>query len=477
MAKATSFWKKLHNWFFPRQTVRRITFLNVTVMIGLYVLVNLFTFGLLDYLLGENLEVRLSHEAEHIMNAFAVENGELILTNPAEFQESDLSKITENPFFLQVFDLDGNQILGSENLKLVAPIPRLEGGTGGEFYFTDAETDDYSLRVCLAEVMEQNGTLAAFMQLSTPKKGLHTVERGLIMFNLFTFPLMLLLIVVASVILARRSLAPVRSVVDVARRISASNLRERVEYDADPEDELGKLRDTLNELFNRLEQQIDHMSQFSDNASHQLMTPLTGLKTELEFILRKDRTTQEYRDSMLAMRDGTESMIQIVSTMLLLAKQCEACANGKSVFNLSRLVDGPVRELYEGKGVDISTEEELYVRGKSEYFQMVLQNLIDNALKYSENGGRVTLSVMRVENHVRIDVADQGIGIPAEDREKVFERFYRTPYSEDMGIEGHGLGLSLVKSVVTAMGGSVRVADNESRGTRIQISLPSMSLN
>jgi signal transduction histidine kinase len=405
------------------------------------------------------------------------QDGELILTNPAEFKESDLSKITENPFFLQVFDLDGNQILGSENLNMVAPIPRLPGGTIGKYRFADTEIEDYPLRVCIAEVMDRNGTLAGFMQLSTPKTGIHAVERGLLMFNLSTFPLMLLLIVVASVILARKSLAPVNSVVDVARRISASNLRERVTYNADPEDELGKLRDTLNDLFDRLERQIDQMSQFSDNASHQLMTPLTALKTELEFILRKDRTTQEYHDSMLAMRDGTESMIQIVSTMLILAKQCEACADGKSVFNLSRLVDGSVRDLYEGKGVDISTEEELYVRGKSEYFQMVLQNLIENALKYSENGGRVTLSARRVDDNVQIEVADQGIGIPAEDREKVFERFYRTSYSEEMGIEGHGLGLSLVKSVVTAMGGSVRVVENQPRGTRIQIRLPSMALN
>jgi signal transduction histidine kinase len=170
-------------------------------------------------------------------------------------------------------------------------------------------------------------------------------------------------------------------------------------------------------------------------------------------------------------------MIHIVSTMLILAKQCEACVDSKSVFNLSRLVDKSVRDLYRGKGVDFWIEAELYVRGKSEYFQMVLQNLIDNALKYSDNGERVTLSARRVENNIQIEIADQGIGIPPSDRDKVFERFYRTPYSEEMGIDGHGLGLSLVRSVVSAMGGSVRVTDNEPRGTRILISLPSMSLN
>ncbi len=446
-------------------------------MIGLYILVNVFTFGLLEYLLEENLDARLSHEVEHIMNAFAIEDGEIILTNPRELGESDLITVTENPFFLQVFDLKGKQILGSENLRYIASIPHVAYADEGGYHFVDIQTEDFPLRICTAEVLESDGTVSGFMQLATPKTGIHAVERGLIIFNLLTFPLMVLLIVVASVILARKSLAPVSSVINVARTISASNLQERVEYDADPEDELGKLRDTLNDLFDRLERQIDQISQFSDNASHQLMTPLTALKTELEYILRKDRTNQEYHDSMLVIRDRTEKMIQIVSTMLILAKQCEACVDGKSVFNLSRLVDKSVRDLYREEGVDFWIEDELYVRGKSEYFQMVLQNLIDNALKYSDNGERVTLSARRVENDILIEIADQGIGIPPSDRDKVFERFYRTPYSEEMGIDGHGLGLSLVRSVVTAMGGSVRVADNEPRGTRILISLPSMLLN
>ncbi len=290
-------------------------------------------------------------------------------------------------------------------------------------------------------------------------------------------PFVLATIIILSIFLAKKSYSPVNKIIELANKISATNLSERLEFDAEPNDELGKLKTTLNSLFSRLESQIDQISQFTDNASHQLMTPLTAIKTELEYILKKERTTEEYIETANILRDQTDKMIVLIRTMLLLAKDCKECADNSIVFDLTKLLEVDINQIYKNKNVTISVEKNIFTRGKAEYFSIVLQNLINNALKYSNENDKVLLNAEVSNSTVIIKVVDNGIGINDLEKDRIFERFYRVENEKTLNIEGYGLGLSLAKSVINSMGGKIEVKDNIPKGTIFIISLPIVKFN
>ena len=137
-----------------------------------------------------------------------------------------------------------------------------------------------------------------------------------------------------SILLAKKSYHPINKIIELANKISATNLSERLEYEANPNDELGRLNETLNSLFNRLENQIDQISHFTDNASHQLMTPLTAIKTELEYILKREHPIDEYKETCNILKSQTDRMISMVKTMLIMSRGCNKCTKSKNVFQL-----------------------------------------------------------------------------------------------------------------------------------------------
>ena len=239
---------------------------------------------------------------------------------------------------------------------------------------------------------------------------------------------------------------------------------------------MGRLKTTLNDLFERLDYEINQISNFSDNASHQLMTPLTAISTELEYILKKDHDKNECLGALEVIQNQTEQMIHIVKTLLILAKDCVICRDEKKVFNLSSMINEEINNIYQDKNLIIECGEEIYIKGVADYFQMVLQNLIDNAIKYSDDNSSIKLITSLKDNYVKISVEDNGIGIADDEKIKVFEKFYRGSKIENSGIKGYGLGLSLVESIVTKLDGKIFIEDNKPTGTIFIIELPVVTL-
>lgn len=184
----------------------------------------------------------------------------------------------------------------------------------------------------------------------------------IVIFNLFNLPFILLIIVLVSIFLAKKSYSPLNKVISIAENISANNLKARIEIEAHPQDELGRLRDTLNNLFTRLEVQINQISQFTDNASHQLMTPLTALKTELEYILKKDRTSDEYKETLIMLNAQTDKMINIIKSLLILARYSSNLELQKNVFNISRFIEDLVKPVFGNHNVEYEITNDLYLR-------------------------------------------------------------------------------------------------------------------
>ena len=458
-------------------TVFRSTIWNAAIMTALYLLFNFFTFFTVNYFLEQNLDVRIRHEIEHINSAFDLENDSLIILNPKEFEESDLAQLTEDPFFLQVYSLSGEKYLESKNLKLYQPIPLTFPEFDTQYYFEDLTVKDDNLRTGYFKLHDLNNSHNALIQLSVFKSASYALTNNIIFFNFLTFPLILIIIVMVSIFLAKKNFVRINRIIDKAKKITATNLNERFEYQANPNDEIERLKSTLNNLFERLENQVKEISNFSDNASHQLMTPLTVLNTELDYILKQERNSDEYAETLNIFKEQTHKMINIVNTLLILSKDCRDCNDKSSVFNISKAVNEETEHYLSKRDITTEIENDIYVRGKKEYFALVVNNLIDNAVKYSEDGSEVQLKLMNKNREVEFEVIDQGIGIPKEEKERIFNRFYRGKNTELNGIGGNGLGLALVNSIVNSMNGRIEIVDNKPRGTTFKITLPQIKLN
>lgn len=452
-------------------TVLRNATWNAVVILVLYMIFNFFSLVTLNYHLDENLDTRIRHEVEHLYLSVKYENSELHILNQTELMESDLAQMTENPFFLQVFDLKGKILLESENLKLFQPIPKNIPEFDTEYYFEDIELEKVNLRTGYCKIKNEKNEFVALLQVSAIHNAVNELTESMIYFNIISFPIVIIVIVLVSIFLANRGIKRIRKIINLANEISATHISNRIEFDTNSDDELGKLKDTLNSLFDRLEDQIDQISDFSDNASHQLMTPLTAINSELDYLLRDKRSNDETHDSLKILKKQTQSMIKIISTLLILAKECNECSNKKSVFDASALIKSDLLNTFKGKKLKLNIDEEIFVRGKAEYFLMVVSNLLDNAFKYSKDQ-EVLLSFHKNSSQSILKVIDSGIGIPENEKELIFQRFFRGKTIGNFEAKGTGLGLSLVHSIITSMDGKILIEDNKPEGTIFSLIIP-----
>jgi len=454
----------LKNKYFTSSS-RRIILFNTFTMLIFYGIFNAFFLVLLNRDLEKEIDLALIHEMDHFQTAIDVVGDSIEFINKDELTERGLRELTEKPYFLQVLDKTGRILHQSPNTRFLSGIPVHFPLYFDTLTFANYYVDQFTLRTCYAPIKE-NGKIYGYIQLSTPKSAGKKLISNVIFFDLITFPLVLLVILGIAYMNAQQYLAPIRKIIAVTRRISATDLSQRLDYEADPEDEMGQLRETLNHLFDRLEKQIKQIAQFTDNAAHQLMSPLTILKTELEFITRRKHSNPDCAQSFQVLIEQTDRMIKIINTLLIIAKDDVVHQIESSIISVNKIIDQ--LKTYYPERVDFSVpKNSLFLKGNPEYFSMAIQNLIDNALKYSEEDSTVKVQVMRKNKYLKITVIDEGIGIPDFEKNRIFERFYRSETANSK--KGFGLGLSLVQTVVKQMNGSIKVKDNKPRGTIFEL--------
>ncbi|VAX23195.1 hypothetical protein MNBD_IGNAVI01-1108 [hydrothermal vent metagenome] len=457
------------------KSVKRNSIWVISLLMVVFLIFNFFMMRQLQSFFKNTIDDRLHHELGHIKASIVCDNNSFKIINPTELNEKAMGEVSENSFFLQIYDTSKNLLFASKNLENYEPIPLITLDFKGDYLFNDLNIKYTGLRTGYTKLYDCNGNLKGFIQLSTPKIKMNEVVEKIINLTLYSLPVVIFLFALISLFFIKKTLNPINKIIDVANEITATNISKRITYEAESTDELGRLKQTLNNLFDRLEFQINQISHFSDNASHQLMTPLTAINTELEFIMRNGHPKDECRESFEIIKSQTEKMIHIVKTLLILAREGETDNASRKVFNFSTLIETDLSKEFKDQKVSFEIEKNIYLKGESDYFKVVMENLISNGLKYSNNM-EVTVSATVSENRVKIEVKDQGIGIPDDEKEKVFERFYRGNTSEIKGIQGYGLGLSLVKLVVKQMKGEIYIEDNYPRGTIFIVDLPIVNL-
>ena len=358
-------------------------------------------------------------------------------------------------------------------------LPVLSVAVPREFARKEELPDRQWLLVVAAPFTATNG--ARFVvEAGAPDASVRTALRQALLALACGLPVVLLVGVGGGWFLVSRALAPVEEIRRSAEQITLRNLSGRLPV-ASTGDELERLSIALNHMITRLDEAFQHNRRFMADASHELRTPLTVIRGELEAVVQNPQLAPELRDSIGSVLEEVERLAKIVESLFALSRLDAGEAQAEWVrLDLAKLAATTAEQmclLAEDKGISIACEssQPVMVQGDSGRLKQVIVNLLDNAIKFTPAGGGVVIRTSACNGTATLDVADTGMGMPASAIPRVFERFFRADEARSREKGGAGIGLSIVKAIVTAHGGNITVESEPSKGTCFHIQLPRTS--
>lgn len=364
-------------------------------------------------------------------------------------------------------DIDGGAL---HSIKASKTFARLEA----------LDTDDFKIGAIAVvdEATKNIYTMVVGANQTSVQRELGTLRTLLITLA----PILLVLAAIGGFYLAKRALRPVAVMTAQAKRMNTGNLSERLTV-AQSNDELGELASTFNELFARIEKSFVQMRQFMADASHELRTPVAVIRTEAEVALTAPRSESEAFASLKVINDEALRLSRLVEDMFALARADAGLENIRTdekvaMHELIQSCARAAQTLGRSKEIEVLVNDEIsdtvFCSGDRTRLSQLLLNLLDNAIKYTQRGGEVTMNAVtkRVIDDfvVEITIADNGPGIPKEYREKVFERFFRIDVARTR--TGTGLGLPIAREIARLHKGSLVLGSDSDRGSQFKLTLP-----
>jgi heavy metal sensor kinase len=384
------------------------------------------------------------------------------------------------PFFFQILDKEGKPLYtskGFQEIQYVSNDRVLINARNGKETREEIHAPGRrrTFRI-ISTPLETGGELTYIIQMGTH---LHFVRKNLSDFKnniLSVLPVILILGALGGWVLARRSLSPIGYVASKAQTITSKNLSERL-TPRGTEDEMDDLIRTINGMIARLENSFQRLIEFTADASHELKTPLCAMRGEAEVLLSKGRTGEEYQETLAHFIEQLDCLNHMIDDLILLSKSDSFQVELKMApLRLDLLIEdicSLFQVLAEQKGIalDFHATEEVMVIGDKVRLQQLFTNLIDNAIKYTSKGS-IHVTLEKNKEHILLKVQDTGIGIPSEEQEKIFKRFYRVDKSRSRETGGVGLGLSIAEWIVHAHHGRIEVNSELNEGSTFTVHLP-----
>lgn len=414
--------------------------------------------------------VRADFAAATRLFADAHTRGEVV-TNPM----SEL--LVSKRRFAVLYDREGRVVATSRSY--VGEPPALPLPRAGEAELVDVVTAKNTLRAALGEVP---GT-RWYLLFGQPRDPYDEETRFLIEVLLLGFMVGVGAAALAARYLAARLTSDVERLVVLARRVSSGDLAARASAGRWESDETGQLAHDLDAMVERLAELVEKQRVFVSYAAHELRSPITAIRGELQLALRRPRTAAQYQETIVELLADVEQLTRLAEDLLTLAR-IHTHADPEQTARVDVILVEALRQsrgLLEARGIVIeepdpdAPERAASVVGRELDLSRALRNLIDNAALYGPEGGRVRLRVEPGPDVVRIAVEDEGGGVPEAEREHLFEPFFRGARASAVG-GGSGLGLPIVRSVVEATGGAITLESAASGGARFVLDLRRASI-
>jgi heavy metal sensor kinase len=315
------------------------------------------------------------------------------------------------------------------------------------------------------------------VEAGAPMDDVQAHLRQWLVFLVVGLPIVALVAVGGGAFLVKKALVPVDKIVASAERISSQNLSERLPI-ARTGDELERLSIALNHMVERLDQAFQYSRRFVADASHELRTPLTVLRGEIESLVQEAELPSDWRERLGSTLEEVERLARIVEGLFAISRLDAGEAQAEWVrFDLAQLAASTADQMYllaEDKhiGLTCAASKGVWVSGDRSRLRQVVVNLLDNAIKYTAEGGAVTVRVKALDSKAVLEVTDNGMGIPPEALPRIFDRFYRVDKARSRELGGAGLGLSIVKSICAAHLGRVEASSTPGHGSHFRVELP-----
>jgi heavy metal sensor kinase len=371
--------------------------------------------------------------------------------------------------YIQLIDRNGNVVVKSDNLgEQELPVnPALieEGFAGNVAIKTVAAGEGARLRIMASPLYLQDQTL--LLEVAQSSNYIDSTMSQVRWVLIASVLVALALTTILGGVIVRGALSPVSRITQTAKRIETSpDLSRRVGYSG-PMDEIGQLATTFDHMIERLDRAFQSQKKFVADASHELRSPLTVIRGNLD-LLRRNLNKGERQESLRALEAETARMAKIVDDLLLLAEVDSGQLPLQEIVTLREILQGElerVRPLAGGRQFVVHRLEDLVVRGDAQRLKRLIGNLVDNAIRYTPENGTITLSLFRDRDWACFEVSDTGMGITPEHLPHIFDRFYRVDTARSRSRGGAGLGLAIVKEIAEQHGGKATVTSEPGKGS------------
>ncbi|HVM75669.1 MAG TPA: ATP-binding protein [Candidatus Saccharimonadales bacterium] len=400
-------------------------------------------------------------------------------TRKLQKELTELSELWANGAIFEVSDIHGNVLFASPPFS--APQSRLPQPPQARVSYLTTNLARLQYRIAQEAIL--SGEEEFLVNAAVPTE---PFDQALDHFRLIEkefLPLLVLLACLLGYWLAGRALAPVDRIIQSAEDVGVQNLSRRLQVPA-ARDELRRLTETLNAMLDRIEIAVKRITQFTADASHDLRTPISVIRTDAEIALRRPRTAAEYRESLGRILEVSEGTTGLIESLLTLAR----ADGGNSNLRLAKIDLTPTLEkvalqtsvLAGSKGISFTTalsNEPLWVKADAPAIEKLFLIFLDNAVKYTPPSGFVRLRSHESNGEAVIEIEDTGIGIAPEDQARIFDRFFRVNHARSTSTPGAGLGLSIASWIAAKHNSAIEVDSALGSGSVFRVRLPLLGVS
>jgi len=427
-----------------------------------------------NWVVSQNIDGQLRVFSEVLVATLPSENGSDIDYNvvASAVSSSGDSASTVDDIYVQLMNSDRSVVARSQNLgdqELPFTNKQIDNGFDGTATIATVSSGGTSFRTFVRPVKTNEGT--CFLEVAQ--------SLAVINPNLSRMLLALVLVVVVFVTLATasvaimigRALSPVKRITATAQSITSSgDLSRRVKYRG-AKDEIGRLAATFDQMIGQLDQLMRSQRTFVADASHELRGPLTVIRGNLD-LLKRNLSEEDRSESIRVLEAEMTRMTRIINDLLVLAEVESGPLEEQQMVSLKDLLlDAQDRALLlaGNRRIVVGRQDDLWVKGDGHKLDQMINNLVSNAVKYTPDGGTITLSLSQEGDWARFEVTDTGIGISPEHLPHLFDRFYRVDKARSRAGGGTGLGLAIVKGIAEQHGGRVAVTSEPGKGSTFTV--------